>query len=121
MGYRRPSRCLASILQVPVHFLPSPLLVLIIDIVPAITARDLLQANATIIAGVLILLTITASFDNPFTFWEVILVSIGTLPFVFSCVFLLEEHWSKEYGFKAAKRTTYFGLFVYSNNLLLRF
>jgi hypothetical protein len=39
---------------------------------------------------------------------------------VFSCVFLLEEYWSKEYGFKAAKRITYFGLFVYSNNLLLR-
>ncbi len=81
------------------------------SILYTITARDLLQANATIISGVLILLTITVSFDRTFTFWEVILLSIGTLPFVFSCVLLLEEHWTREYGYKAAKHITYFGLF----------
>ena len=32
-----------------------------------ITARDLLQANATIIAGALILLTIATSSDRPLT------------------------------------------------------
>ena len=79
-----------------------------------ITARDLLQANATIIAGVLILLTIAASAvassDIPFTLTDVIIVSAGTIPFVVSCIFLLEEYSKKEHGFRLAKRITYFGM-----------
>jgi hypothetical protein len=75
-----------------------------------ITARDLLQANATIIAGALILLTIATSSDRPLTLLDVIIVSLGILPFVISCRFLLERFKSEEYGFRMARHLTYYGL-----------
>jgi hypothetical protein len=88
-----------------------------------ITARDLLQANATIIAGALILLSISTSVfrEQPsdelfpalaaFSFFlDVLIVSIGMLPFVLSCRFLLMEFKNKEHGFRRAKRLTYYGL-----------
>ncbi|HKH85961.1 MAG TPA: hypothetical protein VKA40_05370 [Nitrososphaera sp.] len=75
-----------------------------------ITARDLLQANATIIAGALILLTIATSSDRPLTLLDVIIVSLGILPFVISCRFLLERSKSEEYGFRMARHLTYYGL-----------
>jgi len=75
-----------------------------------ITARDLLQANATIIAGALILLTIATSSDRPLTLLVVIIVSLGILPFVISRRFLLERFKSEEYGFRMARHLTYYGL-----------
>jgi hypothetical protein len=63
-----------------------------------ITARDLLQANATIIAGALILLTIAISSNRPLTLLDVIIVSLGILPFVISCRFLLERFKSESMG-----------------------
>ena len=75
-----------------------------------ITARDLLQANATIIAGALILLTIATSSDRPLTLLDVIVVSLGIIPFVISCRFLLERFKSEVYGFRMARHLTYYGL-----------
>lgn len=75
-----------------------------------ITARDLLQANATIIAGVLILLTIATSSVRLFTRTDILIVILGTLPFVFSCQFLILHFGSKERGFRWAKRLTTYGL-----------
>jgi hypothetical protein len=74
------------------------------------TARDLSQANATIIAVALILLTIATSSDRPLTLLDVIIVSLGILPFVISCRFLLERFKSEEYGFRMARHLTYYGL-----------
>ena len=72
-----------------------------------ITARDLLQANATIIAGAFILLTIATSSDRPLTLLDVIIVNIGIVPFVISCRILLERFMSEEYGFRMARHLTY--------------
>ena len=75
-----------------------------------ISARDLLQANATVVAGVFILLTITTSSDRPFTLLNMIIRGAGMVPFVMSCRFLLKEFSTKEYGYRMAKHLTYYGL-----------
>ncbi len=80
-----------------------------------IDEKDLLQANATIIPGVLILLTLTTSFSSlfnrPFTFWDVLTVSSGTMPFAASSIILLEDHRNnRDFWFRLAKRLTSWGL-----------
>jgi len=75
-----------------------------------IGSKDLLQTNATIIAGVLILLTIATSSQRIFTLTEVIIVIIATLPFISSCDILLTRYKSNEYRFRAARITTGVGL-----------
>lgn len=76
-----------------------------------ITARDLLQANAAMVAGVLIFLAITISSNRPFTLLNTIIVRAGIFPFIFSFVFLLQDTKSKEHRFKMAKRIVQYGLF----------
>ena len=71
-----------------------------------INAKDLLQVNATIIAGVLILLTIATSSQRVFTLTEVIIVIIATLPFISSCDILLTRYKSNESRFRVARITT---------------
>jgi hypothetical protein len=79
-----------------------------------IDAKDLLQANATIIAGVLILLTLTGSFSSlfgrPFDFIGVLVVVAGTAPFIASTVILLDEYQDKIRYFRYARGFTYWGL-----------
>jgi hypothetical protein len=79
-----------------------------------ITARDLLQANATIIAGVLILLTLTASFSNsfgrPLYYVDALVVIGGTTPFIASSILIVEEYENKGRWFILAKRVTGYGL-----------
>ncbi len=76
-----------------------------------ISARDLLQANAAMIAGVLIFLAITISSDRPFTLLDIIIVSAGIFPFILSYMYLLQDSMSNEYRFRMAKRITRYGLF----------
>lgn len=71
-----------------------------------ISAKDLLQVNATIIAGVLILLTIATSSQRVFTLTEVIIVIIATLPFISSCDILLARYKSNENRFRVARIAT---------------
>jgi hypothetical protein len=79
-----------------------------------ITARDLLQANATIIAGVLILLTLTTSFSSsfgrPFYYIDALVVIGGTTPFIASSILIVEEYENKGRWFRLAKRITGYGL-----------
>jgi hypothetical protein len=79
-----------------------------------IDEKDLLKANATIIPGILVLLTLTASFssvfDRLFTFWDVLTVSSGTMPFAASSIILLEDHSNRDFWFRLSKRLTSWGL-----------
>lgn len=50
------------------------------DNIHAIASKDLLQTNATIIAGVLILLTIATSSQRPYTLTDVIIVNYSNSP-----------------------------------------
>lgn len=51
--------------------------------------KDLLQANATILAGVLILLAVTASIADSFKPFAKISMAFATGPFIVSILFLL--------------------------------
>jgi hypothetical protein len=87
----------------------------------AIEDRDLLQANATIIAGVLIFLTImtTTQFSNASEelshndkIANRIIIGLGMFPFILSCWYLLLKSSSEKKGrhFIIAKYITIFGL-----------
>ena len=76
-----------------------------------ITSRDLLQLNGTILAAVLILLSIAASSARVFTSSELILaITIATVPFISSCDILLTRYKTSEYRFRLAKIATGSGL-----------
>jgi len=78
-----------------------------------IGARDILQANATIIAGILILLTLVASNRIP-TPNEIILILATVIPFVISCMFILigilRADRDRKKDFKIASFATIIGL-----------
>jgi len=80
-----------------------------------INARDLLQVNATIITGILILLTLVASNRIP-TPIEITLILVTVIPFVISCVFILigilRSDRDRKKDFKIASIAT-IGGFVY--------
>jgi hypothetical protein len=80
-----------------------------------IDAKDLLQANATIIAGVVVFLTIavsfSTSFNRPFPLISVIMIALGTIPFIFSCDHLLRNFEDPTHGFRWAKGITRLGLY----------
>jgi hypothetical protein len=87
-----------------------------------ITARDLLQANATIVAGVLIFVSLSASlsqFDTPFVIYGVIIVALGTIPFVYSIIFLVDDYRDITFGFRRAKVATRIGLQYLIGTILL--
>ena len=76
--------------------------------------KDLFQANATIIAGVLIFLTLTISFASSFgrqlDYYGIITVAMGMIPFIFSSYWLLESFQSDEHRLRLAKTCTRLGL-----------
>jgi hypothetical protein len=79
-----------------------------------IRAGDLIQANATIIVGVLLMLALTTSFESsfgrPLNFFDVIIVAGGVIPFVMSYMILLIDFKVKVQGFRWARRLTHGGL-----------
>ncbi len=79
-----------------------------------ITARDLLQANATILAGVLIFLSIAVSFaglfGRPLPLIGVIGTAASSIPFVWSCETLLKQSNDREEQFRMARVLTGIGL-----------
>ena len=88
-----------------------------------ITARDLLQANATIIAGVLIFLSLTLSFAEEFgrPLEPVMLftIGLGTIPFVVSCDLLLTRWNNSAHGFRVARAVTSIGLLYLTGTIVL--
>src|SRR3989344_5470096 len=62
--------------------------------ITAISSTELLQADTTIIAGILVLLTISSIYGKEGTskFWGDLLIYIGIapIPFIFSAGFLIE-------------------------------
>lgn len=76
-----------------------------------INAKDLLQTNATILAGVLILLSIAASLESSVGFFAVV-VPLGIAPFLVSSTFLLAlDSIPRDRALRLAKQTTLVGLY----------
>ena len=85
--------------------------------------KDLLQANATIIAGVLIFLTISISLpgssDMVAKWYLRLSIAAGSIPFVMSLGFLLMDFSSKEYGMKKARFLTRIGSYYLTGAIFL--
>jgi hypothetical protein len=85
--------------------------------------KDLLQANATIIAGVLIFLTISIAIPSSpdlVTKWYLRLsIAAGSIPFVMSLTFLLMDFNAKEYGMKKARFLTRIGSYYLTGVIFL--